>query len=1036
MKIKSIIIEIVILLLVACFFRFLAFESYVANAGTDKWGGNTLYVGGNGDGNYSSIQAAINAADSGDTVFVYEEGAPYEEVILIDKTLNLTGEDRNTTVINTRIPIIDIISVRADWVNITGFTITGNNRFSNSGIVLRNARYCKIFNNNVHYNRYSFILESSSNNNIIAKNSVVNNSVGIYLDSISDNDILGNNISSNILFGIYSQDSTNINIMNNTFCNSRALNSYCIYLNRSYDNKIAYNLFINNIYCVFLENSSNNNITYNDCISFDYGIYLDSSTQNTISHNLIRSKAWMGLGLWLVASSNNSIFNNNIVDNGQGMLIDQSSNNNLIFSNKGSDNQYSFCIWYHSINNVAFNNNFSLSGVHAIYIDTASYNNISNNIAMYSYNGIYISKSSNNSISNNLLSNNDCGIQLWSRGEYNYIVGNTIIGNDNGIILDSWSDHNLITDNNISSNSNRGIYITSESRESSITSNEILDNGYGIYISSSSINNTFVKNKINSNSEYGIYINGSENNTIYCNNLIDNQNQAFDDSPLNFWNITYPIGGNYWSDYNGDDNYKGPNQDVQGEDGIGDLPYMIDSDSMDKYPLKEPIIDTLPLEIRLISPENNSIIQPGVILDFHIYNAISIGFSPDGGSEHPLEPPYDISTTGWTDGRHEVRIKAVDSNENFVFKTFFFTIDSLNPTIFLNFPINNSEILGGTILDFSITDSNLMHVNHSINKGACISLSEPFDISTEGWPDGDYAVQINALDIAGNSKSSLFLFTIISSVDVINQAPIAYLDKIEPNPAIKGETVSFTGHGYDKDGIIESYFWASDIHGKLSFLDSFTTSSLSAGTHVISFRVKDDQGTWSENVTANLVIESIPDDQAPIAYIDSISPNPAVKGETITFTGHGIDDGIITSYLWESDIDGCISTDASFSLSTLNIGEHVITFRVRDDTYLWSESVTATLIIEEDSNSDDDGSIEPDKKEEAIPTIILLEGIVLVIIIAIVIIIITLLKKGQSKVTAMQVSCPGCGNVFEVTSLERPLQVRCSNCGLCGLLNR
>ena len=34
--------------------------------------GNTLYVGGIGPDNYTSIQAAINDASDGDTIFVYE----------------------------------------------------------------------------------------------------------------------------------------------------------------------------------------------------------------------------------------------------------------------------------------------------------------------------------------------------------------------------------------------------------------------------------------------------------------------------------------------------------------------------------------------------------------------------------------------------------------------------------------------------------------------------------------------------------------------------------------------------------------------------------------------------------------------------------------------------------------------------------------------------------------------------------------------------------------------------------------------------
>ena len=39
--------------------------------------GNTLYVGGSGPKNYSTIQEAINDASDGDTVFVYDDSSPY-----------------------------------------------------------------------------------------------------------------------------------------------------------------------------------------------------------------------------------------------------------------------------------------------------------------------------------------------------------------------------------------------------------------------------------------------------------------------------------------------------------------------------------------------------------------------------------------------------------------------------------------------------------------------------------------------------------------------------------------------------------------------------------------------------------------------------------------------------------------------------------------------------------------------------------------------------------------------------------------------
>ncbi|UCD13584.1 MAG: hypothetical protein JSW60_08515, partial [Thermoplasmatales archaeon] len=63
--------------------------------------GNTLYVGGDGPGNYTKIQDAIDDASDGDTVFVYDDSSPYqqESYLNIEKSINLIGEDRDTTVI-------------------------------------------------------------------------------------------------------------------------------------------------------------------------------------------------------------------------------------------------------------------------------------------------------------------------------------------------------------------------------------------------------------------------------------------------------------------------------------------------------------------------------------------------------------------------------------------------------------------------------------------------------------------------------------------------------------------------------------------------------------------------------------------------------------------------------------------------------------------------------------------------------------------------------------------------------------------------
>jgi hypothetical protein len=89
-----------------------------------------------------------------------------------------------------------------------------------------------------------------------------------------------------------------------------------------------------------------------------------------------------------------------------------------------------------------------------------------------------------------------------------------------------------------------------------------------------------------------------------------------------------------------------------------------------------------------------------------------------------------------------------------------------------------------------------------------------------------------------------------------------------------------------------------------------------------------------------------PSNALPIAYIDSISSNRIFRGETITFQGHGTDtDGTVVAYKWRSSLDGIISTEASFSTSSLSDGKNTIYFRVQDNLGEWSKDVYRDITV-------------------------------------------------------------------------------------------
>ncbi|UCG69203.1 MAG: right-handed parallel beta-helix repeat-containing protein [Thermoplasmata archaeon] len=240
-----------------------------------------------------------------------------------------------------------------------------------------------------------------------------------------------------------------------------------------------------------------------------------------------------------------------------------------------------------SEHNTIFNNNIS-SNSRGVILRDSSHNNITGNYVWNNEFGIILSSSRDNNITNNFVfSNPQYGIALVSSSN-NSFVNNIVHDNFLGIMLDFSSCNNTIISNNISSHPNNGIDIWRSSNWNLIEDNIISWNSHdGIEIYSSANNNTIILNIISYHDSYGISISSSTGNRIYHNSILNNINQASDDS-INYWDDGYPSGGNYWSDYTGVDLNSTPSQDVPPPDGIGDTPYIIDSDSQDNYPLMEP----------------------------------------------------------------------------------------------------------------------------------------------------------------------------------------------------------------------------------------------------------------------------------------------------------------------------------------------------------------------------------------------------------------------------------------------------------------
>lgn len=218
------------------------------------------------------------------------------------------------------------------------------------------------------------------------------------------------------------------------------------------------------------------------------------------------------------------------------------------------------------------NSSIYFIGVVTIYADSVEIYNFTIQNGNW---GIRIKDSTNNIIrGNNLYYQRADGIYLWN-STHNILSDNILYKNSFGIELGYSSNYNTIKNNSIIDNSQIGL-IMSKSSYNTIIGNKISNNEFeGIYIILSS-NNNINGNDIINHTRYGVFIASSENNNIITSNNFIN-NTAFDDSN-NTWNTDK---GNYWSDYQ----EKYPNARKIWLKGIWDIPYEIDENNMDRYPL-------------------------------------------------------------------------------------------------------------------------------------------------------------------------------------------------------------------------------------------------------------------------------------------------------------------------------------------------------------------------------------------------------------------------------------------------------------------
>ena len=122
--------------------------------------------------------------------------------------------------------------------------------------------------------------------------------------------------------------------------------------------------------------------------------------------------------------------------------------------------------------------------------------------------------------------------------------------------------------------------------------------------------------------------------------------------------------------------------------------------------------------------------------------------------------------------------------------------------------------------------------------------------------------------------------------------------------------------------ITEKTYWIDgDVGNAQVVASSIDISSLSAGVHSLTIRVKDSENLWSPSLTKYFVIPSIATTATNIANREYW-----IDGNIASRTSHG-------------------ASPADINLMELAAGVHSLTIRVKDDNGIWSPSVTKYFIV-------------------------------------------------------------------------------------------
>jgi len=303
------------------------------------------------------------------------------------------------------------------------------------------------------------------------------------------------------------------------------------------------------------------------------------------------------------------------------------------------------------------------------------------------------------------------------------------------------------------------------------------------------------------------------------------------------------------------------------------------------------------IAINLIGPRDGAVIQSGVPITFSVDGNGNISCVwMEGVDVHPISPPWQIATDGWSEAVHQILINATSDLGGSFEIEITITIDDTFPIIVLEYPFNGSYVSPSDEIWIKVQDTNFDYLQWTIWGNTISSgISDAFVQLSSPPADGFFTIFIQAGDLAGNIMTANFVFGMDSVPPSVSIANLKDGDAIRPGVPI--DIIA-------TDVFLSSVMCSVDNGESISIFSphDFDTSSLSSGWHDIEIQARDASGK-NTSMSLSFYVDML----SPVISVESLQDD--VSDGFLTIEADVVDDyGIAEVILYYEREDGSFGT--------------------------------------------------------------------------------------------------------------------------------